>query len=247
MSWRDVDMRWWADSTVGLGLSSSCTVSLVVSHRLALTFSLCVQHGVVSSSCAAYSAMLHLAPTLAQPHTVPASTALDSALQNLWVSAVLTPPELPDAISSAVTELRAERHKRRLDPVSAFRIEDSSDDEDVYDVVNRKRIRTLAVGSGAVQGGRRDLRNKTKKESLKPMAAPLLASHPITEVSGPCTDATAVSDHLALFPPQLKLALVKYARASFLCGCVVPLWVCRSSVVSLVRTLRAGIALRRCA
>ena len=156
--------------------------------------------------------MLHLAPTLARPDTVPASTALDSALQALWLYALLTPSdgELPDLVSAAVVELRAERHKRRRDPTSAFRAEDSSDDEDVVDIVNNKRIRTLAAVNGADGAGRRDLRNKTKKESLKPMAAPLLASRPITEVSGPCTDATAVSDHLALHPPQLKLALIKY-------------------------------------
>ena len=170
-----------------------------------------VQHGSVSSSCTTYSAMLHLAPALARPDTVPASTALDLALQTAWVSALTAPGELPDLISAAVTELRAERHKRRRDPTSAVRAEDSSDDEDLFDVVNNKRIRTLALASGTVPGDhrRRDLRNKTKKESLKPMAASLLASHPITDVSPPCTDATAASDHLALHPPQLKLALVK--------------------------------------
>lgn len=187
-----------------------------------------VQHGIASSSLTLYSAMLHLAPVLARPDTVPPSTALDSALQALCVSALMDPSSSSsvDMITAAVTELHAERHKRRRDPASASRAEDawdSSDDEDLFDVVNHKRIRTLAVASGTVPGGvdrRRDLRNKTKKDSLKPMAAPLLASHPITEVSGPCTDATAASDHLALYPPQLKLALVKYARALhvYVCG-----------------------------
>ena len=186
--------------------------------------------------------MLHLAPALARPDTVPASTALDSALQTLWVYALLTPSDggMPDLITAALTEIRAERHKRRRDPTSASRAEDSDDDEDLMDVVNNKRIRTLAAANG-VTAGRRDLRNKTKKESLKPMAAPLLASHPITEVSGPCTDATAASDHLALHPPQLKLALVKYVRTTsprgFLNGG--PDWVG-------VR-VRAGIARPRCA
>lgn len=208
-----------------------------------------VQHGIASSSLTLYSAMLHLAPVLARPDTVPTSTALDSALQALCVSALLDPSSSSgDAITAAVTELHAERHKRRRDPASASRAEDawdSSDDEDLFDVVNHKRIRTLAVASGTVPGGvdrRRDLRNKTKKDSLKPMAAPLLASHPITEVSGPCTDGTAASDHLALYPPQLKLALVKYARGSLtsLTNDV--------SRPSHERSLWcAGIALRRCA
>jgi hypothetical protein len=196
-----------------LAVACRCLPLLAV----ALTFVWHVQHGVVSSSFTTYSALLHLAPALARPDTVPVSTALDSALQTAWVSALTATGELQDLITAAVTELRAERHKRRRDPTSACRAEDSSDDEDLFDVVNNKRIRTLAFASGTVPGGvdrRRDLRNKTKKESLKPMAAPLLASHPITDVSPPCIDATAASDHLALHPPQLKLALVKYVKVS---------------------------------
>lgn len=154
-----------------------------------------------------YSSMMQLAASLAQPWSVQQSSDLDVALQFLWQCASDNPGTdlLTILVNNAVGALHRSTvvsQKRRRDPTAVDRMDDSSDDEGVDGRRMRKKA-TVRDGSG-----REELRNKADKSAAKPMHDNLLMTKPITSVAGPCTDAVAVSDHLALNNPQLKMALV---------------------------------------